>query len=101
MVRGNGTHVFYSLSGDALADLKSYLAERACTEADVAAHHERVLAFEQIERANVGMEQLHQATRRFVEQRRERHRPRGEFHEIEHAVETRVCLDHAIWADGC
>ena len=44
----------------------------------------------EVERADVGLEERRDAPRRFVEQRQERHRPRGEGDEVEHAVEALV-----------
>ena len=77
--------------GHALADVQADLTDGARREADVAAHDELVaVALDEVERADVGLEDLGDPPRRLVEQRDERHRLRGERDEIEHAVEALV-----------
>ena len=87
----DGAHVLDRLAGDALADAESHLPDRGVREADVAAHDELALvALEEVQRADLGLEERHDAPGRLVEQREERHRPRGERDEVEHAVESLV-----------
>ena len=91
LVDGHGAQVLDGRAGDAVADLQAHLADRAMREADVAAHDEHVaLALEQVERADVRLEDGGDASRRLVEEGDERHRPRRERDEVEDTVEALV-----------
>src|SRR5262249_49692319 len=76
---------------DSLADRQAHLPERAVGKADVPAHDELVaLAFEHVERADVGFADGGDAPGRLVEEGHERHRASGERDEIQDCVEPPV-----------
>ena len=87
----DGPQVLDGLSGHALADVQADLTDGARREADVAAHHELVtVALDEVERADVGFEDLGDPARSLVEKRDQGHRLRREGDEIEHAIEAPV-----------
>ena len=86
--------VLDGLARHALADVEADLADGARREADVSAHDELVsVALDDVERADVGAEDLRDPPRRLVEKRDERHRLRGKGHEIEDTVEALVASE--------
>ena len=91
IVAGHGALVLDGLAGHALADVEAHLTHRGGREPDVAAHDELVaVALDEIERADLGLEDLRDSPRRLVEQGHERHRLRRECDEIEHGIEALV-----------
>ena len=87
----DGAQVLDGLARHALADVEADLADGARREADVAAHDQLVaVALDDVERADVGPEDLRDPSRRLVEQRDQGHRLRGKGHEIEDTVEALV-----------
>ena len=91
VVARDGPQVLDRLPRHALADRETDLTQRLRREADVAAHDELVaIALDEVERANVGLEDPGDSRWRFVEQGYERHRLRCECDEVEDAVEALV-----------
>jgi hypothetical protein len=83
--------VLDGFTGHALANDEAHLTQSRGGEADISAHDELIsVALDEVERANVGIENLGDPRRRFIEKGHERHRLGRECDEVEHAVESLV-----------
>ena len=89
--RGDGAEVLDRLAGHPVADREPHLAHDSPGKPDISAHDELVaVAFEEVERADLGAEDGGDPARRLVEQRHQRHRLGGEGHQLEDRVEAMV-----------